>query len=125
MKTLKKKYTVALLSGWMILFNLEGFANIYTVINTLDNGAGSFRQAILDANGNAGTDTIRFLIPSGGGNRFEGSGGNIYAVIEIDNALPTITSPLFIDGSSQTNTNTGSVSGRTVGVDAIVQSAIP
>ncbi|MFO0699340.1 MAG: DUF4347 domain-containing protein, partial [Nitrospira sp.] len=34
----------------------------FTVTNTNNSGAGSLRQAILDANGNAGTDTIAFNI---------------------------------------------------------------
>ena len=32
----------------------------FTVINTADNGAGSLRQAVLDANGNAGADIVDF-----------------------------------------------------------------
>lgn len=36
------------------------FAATFTVTNTNDAGAGSFRQAILDANGNAGRDDIVF-----------------------------------------------------------------
>lgn len=35
-------------------------ANTYRVRNTLDSGAGSLRQAILNANGHAGSDTIVF-----------------------------------------------------------------
>src|SRR5580765_1806840 len=38
----------------------------FTVINTNDSGAGSLRQAILDANTNAGADTIAFNIGGGG-----------------------------------------------------------
>jgi len=98
-------------------------ANIYTVTSTADAGAGTLRQAITDANANAGKDTIRFNIAAGG-NLFEGSGANTYAVIELNSALPTITGALFIDGASQTNTNTGSSAGYTVGVDNVSQSAI-
>src|SRR5215471_6308886 len=35
----------------------------FVVTNTNDSGAGSLRQAILDANANAGADTINFNIP--------------------------------------------------------------
>src|SRR5258706_11084212 len=35
-------------------------AATYTVVNTNDSGAGSLRQAITDANANAGADTINF-----------------------------------------------------------------
>src|SRR5438067_2350340 len=38
----------------------------YTVTNTSDSGAGSLRQAILDANANAGADTIQFSISTQG-----------------------------------------------------------
>jgi thiamine pyrophosphokinase len=43
----------------------------YTVTNTNDSGAGSFRQAILDANANAGVDTITEVDPG-----FRTSGGD-------------------------------------------------
>src|SRR5512134_2336236 len=38
----------------------------FTVTNTNDSGGGSLRQAILDANANAGPDTIDFNIPGTG-----------------------------------------------------------
>ena len=41
-------------------------AATYVVTTTADSGAGSLRQAILDANGNAGADTITFNIPASG-----------------------------------------------------------
>jgi parallel beta-helix repeat protein len=41
-------------------------ASTFTVTNTNDAGAGSLRQAILDANANAGPDTIAFNIPGTG-----------------------------------------------------------
>src|SRR5216117_3333494 len=42
------------------------FAATFTVTNTSDSGAGSLRQAILDANANPGADTITFNIPGAG-----------------------------------------------------------
>src|SRR6476646_7194241 len=39
---------------------------VYTVTNTNDSGANSLRQAILNANGNTGPDTIQFNIPGAG-----------------------------------------------------------
>jgi hypothetical protein len=62
----------------------------FTVMNTNDTGAGSLRQAILDANANAGLDTIAFNI-SGSGVR----------TISPASALPTITDPTIIDGYTQ------------------------
>jgi hypothetical protein len=61
------------------------------VTNTADSGAGSLRQAILDSNASAGVrDHITFSIP--------GSGLHTIAPAT---ALPVITDPVFIDGSSQ------------------------
>jgi hypothetical protein len=65
-------------------------AATYTVTNTGDSGAGSLRQAMTDANANGGTDTIVFNIP--------GSGVH---TINVPTQLPTITSPVIIDGTTQ------------------------
>ncbi len=61
-----------------------------TVTTTADSGAGSLRQAILDSNASAGVlDTIVFAIGSG------------VQAITPASALPTITDPVVIDGSTQ------------------------
>jgi hypothetical protein len=60
------------------------------VTNTDDSGSGSLRQAILDANGNPGLDTIAFNIGSGG-----------VQTIQPMTALPEITDPVVIDGTTQ------------------------
>ena len=60
----------------------------FTVINTNDSGAGSLRQAILDANANSGADTISFSI----------SGAQTITPLSV---LPTITDPVTIDGTTQ------------------------
>ncbi len=65
-------------------------ANTYTVTNTNDAGAGSLRQAILDANANAGSDAIEFNVGGGGPQG-----------IAITTALPTITDPVSLDGTTQ------------------------
>jgi hypothetical protein len=65
-------------------------ADTFTVTNTDDSGAGSLRQAILDANGNSGSDTIQFNIP----------GSGVHTISPIS-ALPTITDPIIIDGYTQ------------------------
>ena len=65
-------------------------ANTYTVTSTADSGAGSLRQAILDANANPGADTIAFGIV--------GTGPH---TISPASALPTITGPVTIDGYTQ------------------------
>jgi hypothetical protein len=67
-------------------------AATYTVTNTNDSGAGSLRQAIIDANANPGTDTIDFNIPCGGG----------VCTITPTSPLPTLTDDgTTIDGYTQ------------------------
>ncbi|MFY9556730.1 MAG: FG-GAP-like repeat-containing protein, partial [Blastocatellia bacterium] len=68
-------------------------SSIITVTNTDDNGPGSLRQAILDANANPGLDTITFSIGSGVQTINVGSMTGL--------ALPTITSPVNVDGTTQ------------------------
>ncbi len=76
----------------------RGLAATYPVINTLDSGAGSLRQAILDANSHAGPDTIVFNIPKTGW-LFNGSSW----FIEPGSPLPALTDDgTVIDGESQT-----------------------
>ena len=63
----------------------------FTVTNTNDSGAGSLRQAILNANATVGTlDTIAFNI--------SGIGPHSVALLS---GLPIITDPLIIDGTTQ------------------------
>ncbi len=82
-------------------------ATTYTVTTTADSGAGSLRQAILDANANPGADTIAFAIV--------GSGVHTIAP---SSPLPTITGPVTIDGYTQSgasaNTNPASQGLNTV-----------
>jgi len=72
--------------------------NTYTVTSAADAGAGSLRQAILDANANPGADVIHFNIAGGG-----------VQTIALASSLPTISEALTIDGYSQSgasaNTN--------------------
>jgi parallel beta-helix repeat protein len=62
----------------------------FVVANTFDSGAGSLRQAILDANANPGPDTVAFALGAGGP----------FTISPTSN-LPDITGPLTIDGSTQ------------------------
>ena len=72
---------------------LEGrlFLSTYLVTNIMDGGAGSLRQAILDANAHAGTDldVIDFAIGSGP------------VTIRPLSKLPDIAGPVILDGTSQ------------------------
>jgi hypothetical protein len=65
------------------------FSTNFTVTNTNDSGPGSLREAILDANASPGPDTIDFSIGSG------------VQTIAPMSALPTVTDPVVIDGTTQ------------------------
>jgi hypothetical protein len=64
--------------------------SFFTVTNISDSGAGSLRQAILDANASPGVDTIAFNIDGGGAQ-----------IIHPTSPLPEITDPVIIDGTTQ------------------------
>jgi hypothetical protein len=70
-------------------------AATFTVTNTSDSGAGSLRQAIMDANAAAGLDTIAFNITGAG------CDGNGVCTITPATQLPAIGSPVLIDGYTQ------------------------
>jgi hypothetical protein len=65
-------------------------ATTFTVTNTNDSGAGSVRQAIIDANNTSGADTINFNIP----------GSGVHTITPASE-LPAITGPVTIDGYTQ------------------------
>src|ERR1043166_203459 len=65
-------------------------AATFVVTNTADAGAGSLRQAILNANAAPGADVIEFNIP--------GAGAHTISPLS---ALPAMTGPVLIDGTSQ------------------------
>jgi len=88
---------VLLATGWALLPNRYAdcfsptalAASTFVVTNTNDSGSGSLRQAILDANANAGADVINFNIGSGA------------QLITLASQLPAISDPLTIDGTTQ------------------------
>ncbi len=67
------------------------FGATLTVTTTNDSGAGSLRQAILDANSGAGSDTIEFNIP----------GGGPYVITPLAPGLPAMLGPTIVDGTTQ------------------------
>ncbi|HEV7894110.1 MAG TPA: choice-of-anchor Q domain-containing protein [Pyrinomonadaceae bacterium] len=77
-----------------------------TVTNTADGGAGSLRQAILDANANVGTDTIAFQIP----------GAGVHTITPLS-ALPAVADPAVIDGYTQPGSSPNTLA---VGDDAVI-----
>jgi hypothetical protein len=75
--------------GTSVAFNVIGPAT-FTVTNAADSGAGSLRQAIIDANANApAVDIIEFDIPGGP------------PTILLSSVLPAITDPVHIHGETQ------------------------
>ncbi|MCY2941585.1 MAG: right-handed parallel beta-helix repeat-containing protein [Planctomycetota bacterium] len=73
----------------------------YTVVNTLDAGTGSLRQAITNANLNAGPDIINFAITGGTG---------AIQTITLATALPLITDQVTIDGTTQSGYSANTLS---------------
>lgn len=72
----------------------------YTVTNTADNGAGSLRQAIIDANGYPGSDVIVFDIP----------GPGVHTITPFT-ALPVVTGIVTIDGYTQSGSSPNTLAG--------------
>ncbi len=64
----------------------------FSVTTAANAGAGSLRQAILDANSSAGADVINFAITAGGSIK----------TIQPTSVLPAITETVTIDGTTQT-----------------------
>jgi hypothetical protein len=81
---------VPLASASPLAVALTAPASVFVVTSAGNSGAGSLRQAILDANARPGADSIVFNIP--------GSGAH---TITLFTALPTISDPVTIDGSTQ------------------------
>lgn len=71
-------------------FGISSWGATFTVTTTADSGAGSFRQAILDANANGGTNSIVFQI----------SGTSPFSIV-LASVLPAITAPVVIDATTQ------------------------
>jgi hypothetical protein len=91
------------LLAWVLSAPLA--AATFTVTNTSDSGAGSLRQAILDANATPGLDTIAFGIPGSG-----------VQTIAIGSNLE-VTDPVLIDGYSQPGSSPNTLA---VGDDAAI-----
>jgi hypothetical protein len=103
-----RHYSVALVVVAMVAAVLLGAgparaSTTFTVTNTDDGGAGSLRQAILDANSTAGEDTINFNIPGTG-----------VKTISPQTDLPAITGDaVIIDGFSQPGSSRNTLSSGT------------
>lgn len=85
--SLLRRFTAAFLL--LTAFSLP--AATYTVTSTNDSGAGSLRQAILDANANSGSDSITFNLS-----------GSAPFTIKPASILPPISEPVILDATTQT-----------------------
>ena len=74
----------------LVLLTANLSAATFTVTTTDDSGAGSLRQAILDANGTPGADTIAFDIP----------GAGVHTITPAT-PLPPVSEAAVIDGYTQ------------------------
>lgn len=79
-----RNFRIALVASLMAML-LCAQASAFTVTSSADSGAGTFRQAILDANTSSGADTIYF--------------DAAVTSIALSSALPTVTDTLIIDGT--------------------------
>ncbi|MEZ5653108.1 MAG: DUF4347 domain-containing protein [Burkholderiaceae bacterium] len=85
--------------------NFSGALAIYTVTNTGDSGAGSLRQAILDANANIGADQITFDLGQGDAGYVDpdaspGNGDEYWSIAPLS-ALPDISDTVVLDAATQ------------------------
>jgi hypothetical protein len=97
----------ALLASLMLAAGEARASTTFTVKNTNDSGAGSLRQAILDANATAGADVINFNVP----------GTGVHTIAPATE-LPAISDPVTIDGYSQPGAEPNQ---KTVGSDAVLK----
>jgi len=102
----RQSYGAALLVLLMLLATSASAAT-FTVSSVADSGAGTLRQAIIDANTAAGTDTITFAI----------AGSGLHTISPATN-LPNITEAVIIDGYSQSGSSVNTLS---LGDNAVIQ----
>ncbi len=84
-------------------------AATFTVTTTADSGAGSLRQAIVDANTAPSDDRIEFAIPGNGPHR-----------IELASNLPNIVGTLVIDGYTQPGSAPNTLAPDEGGLDTVL-----
>lgn len=102
----------------LLLSLLCGFhgatAATFLVTNTADSGAGSLRQAIINANAASGADAVNFNIPASDPNC---DATTHVCTIQLASALPTITEALVVDGYTQPGTSANT---QTLGTNAVL-----
>ncbi|MBN1894895.1 hypothetical protein JW906_10385 [bacterium] len=83
----------------LVLFNAPLFPADFIVVNTADDGPGSLRNAILEANSNPGPDAILFRIPKSDPGYHAGTG--VFSIKPLTPLTAISDSGLMIDGRSQ------------------------
>jgi hypothetical protein len=90
--------SITVVAVLVLAFSGALLADTFVVTQTGDSGPGSLRQAIMDANGRAGLDTIAFSIP----------GAGVHTITPVT-PLPSITDAVVIDGYTQPGTSTNTL----------------
>ena len=114
------KLASVLLAGSLI--SATALSATFTVINTSDSGAGSLRQALIDADANAGPDTVAFAIPASDSGCVVGGA----CTIALASPLAQFNEPVTIDGYTQlgSSANTDPVADNAVLVIVLNGSAL-
>ncbi len=87
----------------------DALAATFVVTSTSDAGAGSLRQAVIDANAASSDDTIAFNIP-----------GNGPHTIVLGTALPSISGRLVVDGYTQPGSAPNTLTTGEGGLNAVL-----
>ncbi|MGD9752090.1 MAG: Ig-like domain-containing protein [Acidimicrobiia bacterium] len=125
--------------------NGAGAQTAFAVTNLNDSGAGSLRQAIIDANANAGSDEITFaaglsgeivltsgavaitesvMISGPGATKLSVAGDGATAVVPVTAAVDVIIDGLTIKGGGGGGTNSGGVYVNNAGANVTIRNAI-
>lgn len=134
-----RRFIFVIVFGWLLMLAPSALAATFVVnssSNTGDSNIGNgicrtsnggsgvctLRAAIQEANALGGTHTINFSISTSDAGY---SATRNVVVITVSTALPAIQVGIYIDGTTQPNTNTGSLGvGGTVGVGALSLSTV-
>lgn len=111
-KKRRRAAVYAIAACWLstVLPSLHAQAATHIVTNTADSGAGSLRQAVLDANAAAGADQIHFAIPGTG-----------VHTISLLSQLPGVTGTLTIDGYTQPGASANTINTFEGGLNTVLQ----
>ena len=94
--TTKKAWVGAFYLCFMLITNQNAFSTTYMVTSNADAGAGTLRQAIINANANSGADIINFNFAS-------------TTTITLTSCQQQITDPVTIDGYSNPGSGVGNL----------------